>query len=55
MNLAKSLTLLFVALSCASAAFAQTPAPVRTQSGLVQGTVVDGVRVYKGIPFAAPT
>ncbi|MDE3109911.1 MAG: carboxylesterase family protein, partial [Acidobacteriota bacterium] len=43
-----------LALLCASAAFAQAPAPVRTQSGLVQGTVVNGVRVYKGIPFAAP-
>ncbi len=42
------------ALACASAAFAQTSRPVRTQAGLVQGAVVDGVRVYKGIPFAAP-
>jgi para-nitrobenzyl esterase len=43
-----------LALACASAAQAQTSRPVRTQSGLVQGRLVDGVRVYKGIPFAAP-
>lgn len=43
-----------LALAFASASFAQSTAPVRTQAGLVQGTVVDGIRVYKGIPFAAP-
>lgn len=41
-------------LAFASTVRAQAPAPVRTQSGLVQGTVVSGIRVYKGIPFAAP-
>jgi para-nitrobenzyl esterase len=56
MKLAKFFSTLFVvvALACASASFAQSNAPVRTQAGLVQGTVVNGVRVYKGIPFAAP-
>ncbi|HEY1961649.1 MAG TPA: carboxylesterase family protein, partial [Rhizomicrobium sp.] len=29
-------------------------APVRVDGGLVDGTPVDGVRAYKGIPFAAP-
>jgi len=43
-----------LALAFASAGFAQTSATVRTQAGLVQGAVVDGIRVYKGIPFAAP-
>jgi para-nitrobenzyl esterase len=33
---------------------AQAPRPVRTQAGLVQGSVHDGVTVYLGIPFAAP-
>lgn len=42
------------ALVLASTALAQAPAPVRTHSGLVQGTVEDGITVYKGIPFAAP-
>ncbi|MGA9882438.1 MAG: carboxylesterase/lipase family protein [Candidatus Acidiferrales bacterium] len=43
-----------LALACASAVCAQTSRPLRTQTGLVQGTVVDGVRVFEGIPFAAP-
>ncbi len=37
-----------------STLLAQSPKPVRTQSGLVQGTTADGITVYKGIPFAAP-
>ncbi len=27
---------------------------VRVEGGLISGVVVDGVRIYKGIPFAAP-
>jgi para-nitrobenzyl esterase len=30
------------------------PAPVRVETGLVQGVVEDGLTVYRGIPFAAP-
>ena len=30
------------------------PAPVRTESGLVQGTAEGDLAVYRGIPFAAP-
>jgi para-nitrobenzyl esterase len=30
------------------------PAPVRVETGLVQGIVEDGLTVYRGIPFAAP-
>jgi para-nitrobenzyl esterase len=32
----------------------QQPAPVKTDGGLVQGTVEDGLTVYRGIPFATP-
>ena len=42
-------------LACAivavSPALAQS---VRTDGGLLQGTVEDGLRVYRGIPYAAP-
>ncbi len=37
-----------------ASAFAQAPAPVRTETGLVQGVAEKGLTVYKGIPFAAP-
>ncbi len=43
-----------VSLALAAALAAQTPKPVRTQAGLVQGMTEDGITVYKGIPFAAP-
>lgn len=33
---------------------AATAVPVKTENGMVQGTVEDGLRVYRGIPFAAP-
>ena len=54
MRIVKECSLVVAVLALACAAFAQTPAPVRTQSGLVQGTVENGLTVYKGIPFAAP-
>ncbi|HEX2935949.1 MAG TPA: carboxylesterase family protein [Bacteroidales bacterium] len=51
----KSITLLAVfALIAAVSVNAQQPAPVKTQNGLVQGTLEEGLTVYKGIPFAAP-
>lgn len=37
-----------------STAFGQAPKPVRTEAGIVQGTMEDGIATYKGIPFAAP-
>jgi para-nitrobenzyl esterase len=48
-----------IALACAaltsgSGVMAQTPKPLHTPSGLLQGTMEDGITVYKGIPFAAP-
>jgi para-nitrobenzyl esterase len=41
-------------LGFASALAAQTPKPVHTQAGLVQGKIDGDLTVYKGIPFAAP-
>ncbi len=35
-------------------AFAQQPAPVKVECGLLQGTSENGVTVYRGVPFAAP-
>ncbi len=45
---------LVAASAVASTLAAQAPKPVRTQSGLVQGTSEKGVAVYLGVPFAAP-
>jgi len=42
------------ALALASSLGAQTPKPVRTEAGLVQGTDDHGIAVYLGVPFAAP-
>lgn len=39
-------------LLCAASAIGA--APVKTLDGLVEGTVEDGIDVYRGIPFAAP-
>ncbi|HEX6845849.1 MAG TPA: carboxylesterase family protein [Chitinophagaceae bacterium] len=33
---------------------AQQPSPVKVEEGFVQGTIEDGLKVYRGIPFAAP-
>ncbi|HEX7569568.1 MAG TPA: carboxylesterase family protein [Verrucomicrobiae bacterium] len=52
----KKQTLLFVVFSLCAAGLglAQQPEPVKTESGLVQGTSEYGLAVYRGIPFAAP-
>ncbi|RXK53812.1 carboxylesterase family protein [Oleiharenicola lentus] len=42
------------ALAAATLGFAQAPAPVRTDTGLVQGVTEKDLAVYKGIPFAVP-
>jgi para-nitrobenzyl esterase len=54
MNNCKVIAFSGALLLCASGLAAETPKPVRTQSGLVQGMIEDGVTIYKGIPFAAP-
>jgi len=38
----------------AGSGFAQQPAPVKVEQGLVQGAFENGLTVYRGIPFAAP-
>ena len=49
----RNLTVL-LSLFSALLTFAQPPAPVLTEYGLVQGAAEPGLTVYKGIPFAAP-
>jgi para-nitrobenzyl esterase len=43
-----------VAILTGGLCVAQTPAPVRVEGGSIQGTVEEGLTVYRGIPFAAP-
>ncbi len=53
----RMVALLAAMLALVSGAWsAQTakPAPVRVETGLVQGVVENGLTVYRGIPFAAP-
>ncbi len=49
--LAVSTALLMAAIGIASVA---TAAPVRIESGLIDGVEAGGISIYKGIPFAAP-
>jgi para-nitrobenzyl esterase len=41
-------------LSAVALGFAQSPAPVQVEQGLVQGVRENDLTVYRGIPFAAP-
>jgi para-nitrobenzyl esterase len=54
MNYLRIVASALIAAAFSSMLLAQTPKSVRTQTGLVQGTVSEGITVYKGIPFAAP-
>src|ERR1035438_8664307 len=45
---------LFLAILASGICAAQTPARVKVEGGLLQGTSEDGSTVYRGIPFAAP-
>jgi para-nitrobenzyl esterase len=47
-------TLLLALAAAATLSRAQSPAPVATEYGLVQGVTETGLTVYRGIPFAAP-
>lgn len=52
----RAATVLFACLVAATQASAEIPDPVRTRSGLLAGGAGSspGMRVFKGIPFAAP-
>ena len=54
MTSVRSLAAVLAVLGFAFTVAAQTPKPVRTQAGLVQGKTEGDLTVYKGIPFAAP-
>lgn len=49
-----ALLVAMLAMFSTGVAMAKKPAPVRVEQGLLQGTLVDGVMVYKGVPYAAP-
>ena len=53
-TLAASATLYIALMFVARTALADNPNVVRVEQGLLQGTVENGLRIYRGIPFAAP-
>src|SRR5690349_18460323 len=54
MNKIHRVFLVLISLIAPVSGFAEQPAPVRIQEGLVQGHAESGLIVYRGIPFAAP-
>ena len=50
----KRLLLFLAAALCLCACARQVPGQVKVTGGVVQGTVLEDMAVYKGIPFAAP-
>ncbi len=53
MRIKNSLVVIFVVFA-AGLGIAQHPSPVKVEEGLLQGTLENGVTVYKGVPYAAP-
>ncbi|MCC7375104.1 MAG: carboxylesterase family protein [Verrucomicrobiales bacterium] len=54
MNTIRRISLLLLSLITVRPGFAELPAPIRVEHGLIQGATEDGLSVYRGIPFAAP-
>nr|MCR5070476.1 carboxylesterase family protein [Bacteroidales bacterium] len=50
----KKALLIFAAVLGLSACASQVPGQVKVTGGTIQGEVLEGMTVYKGIPFAAP-
>ena len=46
--------MVWAVLVCSAPSETNAPKPVKVESGLLQGTVEDGLAVYRGIPYAAP-
>lgn len=53
-GLTRSVISSITALLLVSAALAQPPKPIKVDGGLLQGTVEDGLTIYRGIPYGAP-
>ena len=45
-----SITLIILINACSTL----PPEQIKLEQGIVQGTIEDGLRIFKGIPFAAP-
>jgi para-nitrobenzyl esterase len=54
MNKIHGIFFLLLSLLIVRPGFAEQPAPIRVEQGLLQGAAEDGLTVYRGIPFAAP-
>jgi len=50
----KMKTAFLVSLLGAAGLASAAAAPVKTEGGLVEGTIADGLTIYRGIPFGAP-
>jgi para-nitrobenzyl esterase len=50
----KMYLVVMLVLATVALVWAQQPAPVGVDEGMLQGTIEDGLTVYRGIPFAAP-